>query len=380
MRILHISKYHPPVRGGIETFVRDLGAEQVRRGHDVAVLCHQARPGMATERTVSDGVLSVRARILCHLGFAPISPQFPLLLRRLVREWRPEVIHLHLPNPAVLFVNFFPARVPLVIHWHADVDGLPWRLFRGIYPVYRLFERKSLAVARRVVVTSPPYAESSRALAPWRDKCAIVPLGLDIARYPLEQDLPREEVPVVLSVGRFAYYKGYETLVRAAQQVPSARFVIVGDGPLYGKIRDMVRERGLADRVLLPGALPDRELRGLQQGATVACLPSVDRAEAFGVVQLEAMRYGVPLVSTAIAGSGVDWVNQDGITGLVVPPSDAEALAHALQWLIDHPEKAQSMGNAGRLRLETHFTIQRTASALDNVYDQAGALPEENPR
>jgi rhamnosyl/mannosyltransferase len=88
----------------------------------------------------------------------------------------------------------------------------------------------------------------------------------------------------------------------------------------------------------------------------------------------------VPLVSTAIAGSGVDWVNQDGITGLVVPPSDAEALAHALQWLIDHPEKAQSMGNAGRLRLETHFTIQRTASALDNVYDQAGALPEENPR
>jgi glycosyltransferase involved in cell wall biosynthesis len=322
----------------------------------------------------------VCVRILCNLGFAPISPLFPLHLQRLVREWRPEILHLHLPNPAVLFTGLFPVRAPLIIHWHADVDGLPGRLLRAVYPVYRLFERNSLARARRVIATSPPYARSSRALASWRDKCVTVPLGLDLARYPEGPELSRETEPVILSVGRFAYYKGYETLVRAARLVPSARFVIVGDGPLHGRIRDMVRELGLADRVQLPGALPDRELRELQQRATVACLPSEDRAEAFGVVQLEAMRYGVPLVSTAIASSGVDWVNQDGVTGLVVPPGDAKALAQALQWLIEHPEEGKAMGRAGRLRLETHFTIQSTASALDNVYAQAKKPPEGNSR
>ena len=140
--------------------------------------------------------------------------------------------------------------------------------------------------------------------------------------------------------------------------------------PLYGKISDMVRERGLANRVHLPGSLPDRELRTLLQQATLVCLPSVDRAEAFGVVQLEAMRYGIPLVSTAIPGSGVDWVNQDGVTGLVVPPGDAEALARALQWIVDHPQTGEAMGNAGRRRLATDFTIEKTASALENVYER----------
>ncbi|MGE4420718.1 MAG: glycosyltransferase [Pseudodesulfovibrio sp.] len=381
MRILHISKFGHPERGGIETFVRDLSAEQARRGHEVAVLCHQARPWMPTDRTTADGVLAVRARILCNLGFIPVSPSFPLHLRRLVRERRPEIIHLHLPNPAVLFSGLLPAHIPLVIHWHADADGLPGRLLRAAYPVYRLFERKCLALARSVVATSPPYAASSWALTPWRDKCVVVPLGLDPARYPEDAkiaedaDLPEASAPLVLSVGRFTYYKGYATLVEAARRVPGARFVVVGDGPLHGAIRDMVREYGLAERVELSGELADRDLRALQRRADVACLPSVDRAEAFGMAQLEAMRYGVPLVSTAIPGSGVDWVNRDGVTGLVVPPGDAAALAEALQRLIDHPRQRAAMGQAGRRRLEEEFTIVRVATALDGVYRQAQRSP-----
>ncbi|EGB13430.1 glycosyl transferase group 1 [Pseudodesulfovibrio mercurii] len=374
MRILHISKFSHPERGGIESFVRDLTTEQARQGHDVAVLCHQAHPWRATERSVSEGVVSVQARILCNVGFAPVSPLFPLHLRRLVREKRPEIIHLHLPNPAALYSGWFPADIPLVIHWHADADGLPGRLYRSLYPVYGLFEAKCLSLADSVIATSPAYAASSRSLAHLRDKCVVVPLGLDLARYPEDAQLSRTQEPTILSVGRFAYYKGYETLVEAARMVPAARFVIVGDGPLHGKISSMIRERGLADRVRLPGSLPDRELRVLLQLATLVCLPSVDRAEAFGLVQLEAMRYGVPLVSTAIPGSGVDWVNQDGVTGLVVPPGNAEALAHALQWVVDHEQTAEAMGKAGRLRLESHFTIERVTSALDNVYARVRGL------
>jgi glycosyltransferase involved in cell wall biosynthesis len=375
MRILHISKFGYPERGGIETFVRDLGTEQARRGHEVAVLCHQARPWRATERDSADGVLTVRARILCNLGFAPVSPSFPVHLRRLGRETHPEVIHLHLPNPAVLFSAWFPSRIPLVIHWHADVDGLPGQLLRALYPFYRGFERRSLSLARRVIATSPPYAASSRTLAPWQDKCVTVPLGLDLVRYPEDPGISRTAEPTVLSVGRFSYYKGYETLVKAARLVPAARFVLVGDGPLHTKIRDMVRESGLGDRVRLPGALPDPELRQALQRATVFCLPSVDRAEAFGMVQLEAMRYGLPVVGTAIPGSGVGWVNRDGVTGLVVPPGDETALAEALERLLSGPAERAAMGAAGRRRLEEEFTIERTATAIDAVYAQALASP-----
>ena len=232
MRILHISKFRHPERGGIESFVRDLTTEQARQGHDVTVLCHHRYPSRATQRNVSDGVLSVQARILCNVGIVPFSPLFLLHLReRLVRERRPEFIHLHLPNPAVLYSGWFPAKIPLIIHWHADADGMPGRLYRKLYPVYRMFESKSLSLARAVIATSPPYAASSRVLTRWRDKCVMVPLGLDLERYPETPELPRAGEPTILSVGRFAFYKGYEILVEAAQLVPAARFVIVGDGP-----------------------------------------------------------------------------------------------------------------------------------------------------
>ncbi|WP_319584076.1 glycosyltransferase [uncultured Pseudodesulfovibrio sp.] len=379
MRILHIGKFLHPERGGIESFIRDLSAEQARRGNDVAVLCYHAHPWRATEWRLSSGVLSVQARILCNVGYAPVAPLFPMHLRRLIRESQPEVIHLHLPNPAVLFLSWFPVDIPLIVHWHADADGLQGRLNRAMYSAYKIFETKSLSRAQAVIATSPPYAASSRSLKPWRDKCVVVPLGLDPGRYPEDPQLVRSAIPTVLSVGRFAFYKGYDILIEAARQVPEARFIIVGDGPLHGKISDQVRDLGLADRVHLPGALPDGELRVLQQQATLVCLPSVDRAEAFGVVQLEAMRYGVPLVSTAIPGSGVDWVNQDGVTGLVVPPGDAKSLAHAVRWIINHPQAAESMGKAGRLRLNAHFTIEAIASALHTVYERSVQAFKKNP-
>lgn len=370
MHILHISKYAYPERGGIETFVRDLTREQSRQGHRVRILAHHAVAGRPTEESCDQGVTITRCATLGVLAFSPISPAFPVQLRRLLKSCPPQIIHLHLPNPAVLFHHFFPKDIPLVIHWHADVQGAPGKRIKRLYPAYRFFEKSCLDRAAAVIATTPPYLESSETLQPWRTKCTVIPLGLDQDRYPELPGIEKASPPLIVSVGRFSYYKGYEFLVRAAILIPEAKFSIVGNGPEYTRIKNMVRDLGLSGQIELPGEIPDEELQALFQRATLLCLPSVDRGEAFGMTQLEAMRYGLPLVSTAIPGSGVGWVNQDGVTGRVVPPASAEALAEAMRELLKHPDRATVFGQAGRHRLVEHFTIARVAEALDRVYER----------
>ncbi|SMF34690.1 glycosyltransferase [Desulfovibrio gilichinskyi] len=367
MRILHISKYSYPERGGIETFVRDLTAEQVKMGHSVSVLCHHTLPFRKTDARQIDGVKITRSSTICNTAFAPISPFFPMSLQKIVSLHRPQIIHIHLPNPAILFNCFFPSEIPYIVHWHADVKGSPNLVIKILYPFYRQFEQRILSKAKCIIATSPLYLESSHSLRPWLDKCRIVPLGLDQNKYPPRQ-IPPDETPLVLSVGRFAFYKGFKYLVRAAVLLPEARFIIAGDGPEHSRITREVKKLGLENRVSLPGKISDRELFVLLQRASVFCLPSIDRGEAFGMVLLEAMRYGVPLVTTSINGSGTSWVNQNGITGTIVPVASSEALAEAIKEIITQPQKAVQYGQAGKLKFNNLFTILRSAQAIEQIY------------
>jgi len=371
MHILHISKYTHPERGGIETFVKDLTKEQIRQGHTASVLCHHVKPLKKTDIRQIDGITVTRTGSFCNTAFAPLSPLFPLHFRREIRERPPQIIHLHLPNPAVLFSAFFPTEIPLVIHWHADVQGSPNKLIRALYPTYRHFEQCSLKLSRHIIATSPPYLESSQSLNGWRNKCSVIPLGIGQAPCPPNNAIKKPEKPLFLSVGRFSFYKGFEHLVHAATLVPEADIIIAGDGPEHSRIAREVEKHNLSSRVLLPGKISDRQLTNLFQVATAFCLPSVDRGEAFGVVLLEAMRHGLPLVSTSIPGSGTSWVNQNNITGKVVQPASPEALAKAFKYIIKNPDKAVRYGQAGRQRLEDNFTITKIAQSITQIYQQA---------
>ncbi|TDT85559.1 glycosyltransferase involved in cell wall biosynthesis [Pseudodesulfovibrio indicus] len=370
MRILHVGKYAFPHRGGIETFVRDLAVEQVRSGHEVTVLCHGSAQGGRSGGEVRDGVRTVLARTVATVGFAPLSPSFPRLLHSLVRQGGFDVVHLHLPNPAVLFHRLVPRALPLVVHWHADADTAPGLAPRILYPAYSRFERDCLVRADRIVATSPPYLDSSPALAGFRPKCAVIPLGIDPARYPEPAEIEKPRRPLVVGVGRFTFYKGFELLVHAAKLVSAADFVIAGDGPKYAAA---LRERdrlGLEDRVLLPGEVPDHELHRLLRHASLLCLPSTNRAEAFGMVLLEGMRYGLPLLTTSIPGSGTDWVNLDGVTGRTAPPAAPEALAEIMREMLGSPEALAAMGIASRRRFDERFAIRFAARELEELYGE----------
>ena len=373
MRILHIGKYFPPVAGGMERFLGDLVGAQRAAGHDVAVLVHE---GLRGEGAADPGWL-MRCPVWLRLFFAPISPAFPLWLARAVKRLQPDVIHLHMPNVSAFWALMLPAtrHLPWVIHWHSDVE-LSQRTLRFAYPHYQVFERALLERAECIVVTSPQYLEASQPLHPWRHKCHVVPLGVDPARLPHVdpaegRDLWHRDGLRLLAVGRLSYYKGFETLLRAAMPDRGHELVIVGEGEERPKLERILEEAGRPSWVRLLGHADDETLNRLMASCDVFCLPSRERTEAFGIVLMEAMRYGKALLVSGLKGSGVTWVARDGENAVIVAPGDVGAWREALDALAAAPAGRETLGRAGRERYLRDFDIATIASRLDPVYKLA---------
>ena len=266
------------------------------------------------------------------IGAVAVAPALPLRLARADAD----LVVLHEPNPMALLAYFVVRpRAPLVIWYHSEVVRPGWR--------YRLFYRPFLEFAlrrvARIVVASPPM-QNVPALAAYRAKCVVIPYGLDPDRYQptavvrARADALRERArgPILLFVGRLVPYKGLDVLLHALPGL-EAQTVIVGDGPLRGSLETTVRELGLGDRVQLTGEVTDDERLAWLHACDALVLPSTTRQEAFGMVQLEAMLCGRPVVSTDLP-TGVPWVNVHGETGFVVRAGDAASLRGALDRLV----------------------------------------------
>ena len=377
MRILHLGKFYPPERGGIESYTRALCEWTAAQGDAVAALVHQAPGTRHTSREVLDGVEVRRVGCIGSLLYTPLSPTLPLELSRTLSEFDPDLLHLHLPNPSCLAVlmNARARRRPWIVHWHAEVpaDAPSWRL-RTAYGAYRPFEQALLKRASAIVTTSQPYLDASPALAPWRAKTRVIPLGVaDVAPPSKRADLWPDGAGIrVLAVGRLSHYKGFEVLVDALANAPHARVLLVGEGEGDESLRARAAERGVASRIRFAGGLDDATLLAAYASADVFALPSLNRGEAFGMVLLEAMRARLPIVASAIPGSGVGEVVADGETALLVKPGDADALADALKQL-DADALRTRFGEAGRARFERQFTLERSAEQWLALYRELTA-------
>ena len=378
VKILHIGKYYPPVAGGMERFLADLVKAQRAGGDDVAVLVHgDHRVGAS-----GDPPWLMRCPVWFRLIFAPISPAFPFWLARAIREHRPGVIHIHMPNPSALWALLLPAarRVPWVVHWHSDVEQSKFsRALRIAYPHYRIFERAVLERAEAIIATSRRYLESSVPLRAWLPKCHVIPLGVDPGRLP--EIAPGAGDALwggpglrVLAVGRLTYYKGFDTLVRALAQHGDKRLIVVGEGEERSLLERTLAEEGHPSGVRLAGEVDDATLNTLLASCDVLCLPSRERTEAFGLVLVEAMRYAKPLVVGDVPGSGMAWVARQGRNAVLVPPENPGAWAQAIDALAAHPEQRQVMGRLGRERYEREFDIGVVASRIGWVYALAAKL------
>jgi glycosyltransferase involved in cell wall biosynthesis len=389
MRVLHIGKFFPPHPGGIERTSADLCVGLAAKGIEVAMLAH-AEPG--TRHTTTQRIDDVEVTLVACLGrllYAPISPTFPVWLRRVITRFRPEILHLHVPNTSAFSALMLPSarRLPWILHWHADIpiDSRHAGLRVG-YSLYRPWEQALLRRARAIIVTSPDYAESSAALEPWRSKVHVVPLGISDVSAPQPDNAKSilwPSAPLrLLAVGRLSYFKGFDVLLRAVADVPEASLVLVGDGECGDELRRLAKTLNIESRVNFAGRIdmtPDgnAKLASAYASADIVCLPSTERAESFGIVLVEAMRAGIPVICSSIPGSGVNYVVRDGETGVMVVPDDSMSLAAAIRRLRDHIELRHKFGAAGRRRFVEEFTLDASVRRTLALYQE---VLDENPR
>ena len=355
MKVLQLGKFYPPAKGGMETILA-LICERTSQHVRNRVLVANSNPSTVEERHGTIEVLRVAA--VTRIGAVALCPRMPF---ELARE-SADIIVLHEPNPMAL-VAYFLARPAgrLIVWYHSDVIRPSWiyRLF------YQPFLRFALSRAERIVVSSPSLGTSAPELQDFQAKCTVIPFGVEA---PLPEHIEERlrhaaqshresSQPIVLFVGRLVPYKGVDVLLDAMAGL-NAVALIVGDGPQRDALEAHARRLGIADRIRFLGSVTDEQLGSLYRSCDVFVLPSVTRQEAFGVVQLEAMAAGKPVVSTDL-GTGVGWVNRHGETGYVVPPRDARALGDALSRLLENPELRRSMGDAAMRRVRSAFTVDR---------------------
>ena len=377
MRILHVGKFYPPVAGGMERFLKDLVDAQRAAGHEVAVLVHERRRGEGR----GDPPWLMRCPVWLDLLFTPVAPAFATWLRRAVARFQPDVIHFHVPNVSAFWALLWPSvrRRTWIVHWHSDIERSRLAL-RLAYPHYRLFERALLEGAETIIATSPQYLEASTPLREWRHKCRVIPLGIAAARLP-EVAGPPPAWPAtglrVLAVGRLTYYKDFETLVRAVAGVAGLQLVLVGEGEERPAIERVLAAAGSPGNVRLAGAVDDEALRGWLADCDVLALPSIERTEAFGLVLVEAMRYGKPLAVSDLPGSGVGYVARAGQNAVRVRPGDAAAWRAALHELAAAPQKRALLGRLGAQRYQREFDIAAVEAQVALAYRLAVKVETE---
>ncbi len=358
----------------MEVFLADLIKAQRAAGMDAAALVHG-------DPEAGDPPWLTRVPVQTQLVYAPIALGFRTALARAIATHKPDVLHLHMPNNSALWALTLTnaLSIPWVVHWHSDV--VVSRIQTAIalaYRLYRPFEQAVLHRAQRIIATSPPYLQASEPLAAWRHKCAVIPLGLDTTHLNVEPIGAIGTEPPwsantlrLLSIGRLTYYKGFETLIKAATGLSGVELLIVGDGELRKELQaliDTLTPAGKPANVRLLGNVDDGHKNRLLQSCDVFCLASRERTEAFGMVLLEAMHHAKPCIVSALPGSGMPWVLDTAGAGLQAPVEDVPAWAQAIQQMQASPTQRVQWGMAGQRSLHTHFSIAACEQRICEQY------------
>jgi rhamnosyl/mannosyltransferase len=356
--------------GGIENHLYLLCGELRDRAEIEVVVCNTER---RTVEEVVDGIPVTRCMQVGLVASTSVCPTMAATLSGRTYD----VMHIHFPHPMGV-ISYLASRKSrphgLVITYHSDVVRQ-----QRLLKLFRPFMHRVMRRADAIVCTSPNYMESSPDLAPYRAKSVCIPYGIDLSQFERNASAQAEAAairakyggPLIIAVGRLIYYKGFEHAIRAMRHL-DARLLIVGAGPLRADLERAAREAGVADRVHLLGEIHNQQMVPYYLASDVFVLPSIARSEAFGIVQLEAMACGLPVVNTAL-DSGVPFVSLHGETGLTVPPGQPEALAAAIRDLLNAPERRMDFGRAARSRVESEFRKEVMADRMQELYGEVQA-------
>lgn len=363
LKVLQVNKLYT-YKGGIEKVVQQL-SEGLKEKVDMEVLVCRERGRTIREHV--NGVPVTRAGSLGVLFSLPISFSFLWHLRMISKD--KDIIHFHMPFPlGDLGCLLSGYRGKVVVWWHSDIVRQ-----KKIMMLYKPIMEMFLKRADMIIVATDGHINGSEFLPKYRNKCVVIPYGVDQeisnkADLYLQCNKRYHNKKVrFLFVGRLVYYKGCDILIKAFKQIQGAELVIVGSGDLEGILRNQAKQDGIELNVNFMGMIDDNALSKEFERCDVFVLPSVAKSEAFGLVQIEAMAYGKPVINTKLP-SGVPYVSLDKITGLTVEPSSVDELARAMQWMVDHEKDRLKMGERARLRVKEHYCLDNMLNYVYEVY------------
>lgn len=365
LKVLQLGKFYP-ILGGVEKVAYDLMVGLSECHVDCDMLC---AAGTGGSRVIP---VNGHARVICCRSWAKaastmISPAMILRLRRICRQY--DIIHIHHPDPmAALALRLSGYRGRVILHWHSDIQKQ-----RYLLTLYRPLQSWLLRRADRIVGTSPVYLAESPFLEAFQRKTVCLPIGTDpVCPDPAAVGAIRQRYAnrkIVFSLGRLVAYKGYACLIEAARYLDDGYVVLIGgSGPLAGELQRRIAAAGMQHRVELLGRIRDEELPAYYGACDLFCLSSVQKTEAFGIVQIEAMSCGKPVVATRIPQSGVSWVNAHGVSGLNVEPGDPQALARAIRAVAEQEEADGRYSAGARRRYRELFTREQMINKCLNIY------------
>lgn len=361
MHICHVYKdIYPPVVGGIEKFIALSIQEQKKWAKITVIVCSR---NIRSYQETKDGVHFIYVGEWGRILSSPISPLFPLYTCKL----KPDLFVVHSPNPlGELSVLLCKKDIPFIVRYHSDVVRQKITM-----KFYSPFFYNFLSKAKYIIPTSDIYAQNSVFLKPFLDKCKTIPLGIN-SNYFLNPNGARvKEIQLqygsqfIFFCGVHRYYKGIHVLIKSSPYI-SVPIVIAGDGPERKHLEKMAKNISVKN-IHFIGRLTDTELVNYLHACSVFVFPSIARSEAFGLSIIEAHTAGKPVIATKL-GTGVEWANLDGITGINVPPNDEKSLANAIQFLLDNNEVRTTMGKTAQQRVLSEFDIEVTAQKEFELY------------
>lgn len=364
--ILQLGKFYP-IKGGVEKVAYDLMTGLSSKEIHCDMICATVSGKGKTFQ------LNPYAKLMeCHswgkVAATMIAPSMITILRKVCSSY--DIVHVHHPDPmAALALALSGYKGKVVLHWHSDIQKQ-----KLLLKLYRPLQDWLLRRADLIVGTSPVYLDESPFLRNVQQKTVCLPIGVPpVLPEPEAVEKLRKqygEKKIVFSLGRLVAYKGFTHLIEAARFMKDDYVILIGGtGALKQTLSQQIKRLGLENKVILLGRIPENDLPTYFGACKVFCLPSVQKTEAFGIVQIEAMSCGKPVVATRIPQSGVPWVNKHGVSGLNVMPGNAKELACAIENIADNESVYERYSMAAQKRYKDYFTNEHMINKCKRIYN-----------